>query len=75
MKLGPRQFEFLDRVCKSNGGGVNCLGEKERVFRSLERKGLIQGKSGHPWQAVHTCEGLKFWLQRTCILRKASSKT
>jgi hypothetical protein len=59
IRLGPRQREFLARVCKTNGGGINCWGEEERIFRSLERHGLIQGKSGQPCCAVHTREGLE----------------
>lgn len=60
-RLGPRQWELLGRVVRTSGGGVNCFSENERLFRSLEKRGLIQGKSGQPWRAVHTREGLEAW--------------
>jgi uncharacterized protein YjhX (UPF0386 family) len=60
-KLGARQLDLLDRVCRSNGGGVSCYGEHEGIYRALERKGLIQGKSGQQYRAIHTAEGLSLW--------------
>lgn len=61
LRLGHRQWEFLGRVVATNGGGVNCYSADERVYRALERKGLIQGKSGQQCCAVHTREGLEAW--------------
>ena len=63
LKLTPIQWDFLGRVVKSNGGGVDCTSADQRTFRSLERRELIQGMSGKPWRAVHTPEGLKAWRQ------------
>lgn len=63
MGLTPRQLEMLGRVVASNGGGLNGYSEDSRVYRALERKGLVQGKSGLQCRFVHTREGLAFWRQ------------
>jgi uncharacterized protein YjhX (UPF0386 family) len=71
-RLGARQLDLLDRVCRTSGGGVSCFGEQERVYRSLERKGLIQGKSGQQYRAVHTREGLALWRKMQAERENAS---
>lgn len=63
MKLGARQRELLERVCRSNGGGVGVNIESDRVAQSLEKHGLIQGKAGSQWRAVHTPAGLALYRQ------------
>jgi uncharacterized protein YjhX (UPF0386 family) len=57
--LTERQLALLRAVVASNGGGVSCAVDPERtVMRQLERRGLVQGKAGEQWRAVHTKEGL-----------------
>lgn len=59
MKLGSKQKEFLSKVCKSNGGGVPIITANDlKISKSLEKKGLIQGKSNGPGRAVHTKAGI-----------------
>jgi DNA-binding MarR family transcriptional regulator len=66
-KLTPKQLELLQRVCLSNGGGINAgyseTAAHTRTVRQLERKGLVQGKLGQPSCAVHTKEGLALFRQ------------
>lgn len=61
MKLTPKQFCMLERVCKTNGGGVHAGfsegNQDTKTIRQLERKGLVQGKAGRSAYAVHTKEG------------------
>lgn len=59
--LGKAQFAMLDSICRTNGGGVNGYSLDRRVMHSLQKRGLIQGKMGSPWRAVHTREGLELW--------------
>lgn len=65
VKLTPAQWEMLDRVCRTNGGGVFAeFSETHRttkLLRKLEAKGLVQGKSNRQSWAVHTPEGLALW--------------
>lgn len=63
MKLGKRQFELLAKICKSNGGGVYVSGSgpEYKIIRRLEEMGLIQGKSGQPYMAVHTPAGFNLY--------------
>ena len=59
MKLGVRQKDLLFKVCKTNGGGVFIFGgETYKIAKSLEKKGLIQGKLNDDGWAVHTKAGL-----------------
>jgi hypothetical protein len=63
-KLTHLQWELLDRICRSNGGGVSVGMSDNDEFRraqSLYRRGLAQGKNGEPYRAVHTPEGLRVW--------------
>lgn len=59
--LGRRQIELLDRICRTNGGGISGYGLHRSTMRSLEKRGLIQGKRTHESCAVHTREGLDVW--------------
>lgn len=63
-KLTPLQWELLDRICRSNGGGVSVgmtVGDEWKRAQSLYRRGLAQGKSGQQYRAVHTPAGLAAW--------------
>jgi hypothetical protein len=58
-RLGVRQLDMLRGIVKRNGAGLYIFGAaQEKVMRSLERQGLIQGKSGQEFLAVHTRAGL-----------------
>jgi hypothetical protein len=59
--LSPIQFDMLVRVVKTNGGGLNGYSEDRRTWRSLEKRGLIQGKSGLQCCFVHTRKGLALY--------------
>jgi len=59
--LGPIQFDMLARTVQSNGGGLNGYSEDRRTWRSLEKRGLIQGKSGLQCCFVHTRKGLELY--------------
>jgi hypothetical protein len=61
-KLSPTQWNLLGRVCRSNGGGISVYAvANSATWKALERKGLIQGKSGYQSWLVHTREGLEAW--------------
>lgn len=72
MVLSKAQWDALDRICRTNGGGVsiNCTVRDGEVVPSapamaaLFRKGLIQGKAGAFEKVVHTREGLQLWRER-----------
>lgn len=64
MKLPPAQRAMLDKICRTNGGGVWAEGLSARTRNALERAGLIQGKSGRQDYAVHTREGLALWREQ-----------
>jgi len=56
------QWELLDRICRTNGGGLSLPpGDELKRAQSLYRRGLAQGKSGQQYRAVHTPDGLKLW--------------
>nr|WP_313665542.1 hypothetical protein [Brucella intermedia] len=59
-KLGQKQEQMLRDIVKTNGGGISSFKLDQRVMRALERKGLIQGKSGQECSAVHTKSGLEW---------------
>lgn len=63
MKLGKVQKELLIKVCKTNGGGVYVGSDSktQKVLMRLNELGLVQGKLGQPYCAVHTGEGLKIF--------------
>jgi hypothetical protein len=64
-KLTDLQWELLDSICHSNGGGVSLHTTADRKrAQSLYRKGLAQGKAGQQYKAVHTADGLKLWRER-----------
>lgn len=68
MRLGARQWEMLDRICRSNGGGVFVgffEGDPEaKTILRLHELGLVQGKSGDLSCAVHTRKGLDLWREQ-----------
>nr|WP_313022893.1 hypothetical protein [Brucella intermedia] len=59
-KLGPKQAQMLRDIVKTNGGGISGYSLDQRVMRSLEAKGLIQGKLNQASVAVHTRAGLEW---------------
>jgi len=59
--LTPTQKKMLDAICKTNGGGIFPAGAEFRTVKQLEKKGLVQGKLGQQYCAVHTREGLTLW--------------
>lgn len=65
MKLTSLQREALDAVCRSNGGGISSYSAWRTQLLALEKKGLIQGKAGQQYRAVHTQEGLALWRELT----------
>lgn len=60
IKLTPAQVKLLDKICRTNGGGVPARPDNSTVNR-LVNLGFIQGKSGRQWWAVHTRPGLEYW--------------
>lgn len=72
MKLTKAQLDALDRICRTNGGGVavRCVVKDGEVVpthkptAALFGKGLIQGKAGSFETVVHTREGLQLWRER-----------
>ncbi len=58
MRLGIRQREMLDKIVKTNGGGVYVDFSNEKLIRSLEKHEMVQGKLNQDGWAVHTCKGL-----------------
>ena len=71
--LTKAQWEVLDRVCRTNGGGVTirCTVRDGAIAvpshaptAALFAKGLIQGKSNSFSTVVHTSEGLRLWRER-----------
>lgn len=72
MKLTKAQWDALDRICRTNGGGVavRCTIKDDVVVpthkptAALFAKGLIQGKAGSYQTVVHTREGLRLWRER-----------
>lgn len=71
MKLTPAQWRMLDDVCRTNGGGVAVgfsYGTRSwKVAQRLMDMGLVQGKAGQQYRAVHTKEGLELWRERNSI--------
>lgn len=68
-KLSVAQKAMLIRICKTNGGGVNCYelaGPTMKTVRCLEKLGLAQGKAGAPWRAVHTDDGWALYKNAFC---------
>lgn len=65
MKLGSKQREMLIKICKTNGGGLFVSGPDQKVIFSLEKKGLVQGKAGQQYCAVHTKKGLEIYRSLT----------
>lgn len=61
IRLGPKQLEFLGRVCQSNGGGVCPKYSEQKIIDRLYELGLIQGKPGQQYCVVHTTAGLNHW--------------
>lgn len=72
-KLTKPQWDALDRICRTNGGGVavRCKVNDDDVVVPIHKptaalfaKGLIQGKAGGYEKVVHTREGLQLWRER-----------
>lgn len=55
------QFALLDRVCRSNGGGVSAYACDRHVLNALVNRHFVQGKAGNLSSVVHTREGLDAW--------------
>ncbi len=64
-KLTELQFEALDAVCRTNGGGISGYSAWRPQLLALEKKGLVQGKAGQQCRAVHTPDGLALWRKLT----------
>ncbi|MES2904038.1 MAG: hypothetical protein V4696_07620 [Pseudomonadota bacterium] len=60
-KLTDKQWDLLDRICRTNGGGIHYYNLDKSVLRGLMRRHLVQGKLGSGDCAVHTREGLALW--------------
>ncbi len=65
-KLTPSQWKWLDKICRTNGGGVDVALTPPipKAVLHLYDLGLVQGKSGCQWCAVHTRDGLSLWRKR-----------
>ena len=66
-KLTQPQERMLREIVSTNGGGISGYCLDQRVMRSLERKGLIQGKLRQESRAVHTRAGLE-WVRNNPTL-------
>lgn len=50
----------LERICASNGGGVDRLTISPSIFRALRKRGFVQGKMNQhrsEYRIVHTRAG------------------
>jgi len=72
--LSPIQFDMLARAVQTNGGGLNGYSEDRRTWRSLEKRGLIQGKSGLDCCFVHTRKGLELYRYACVLAGRAGSE-
>lgn len=66
VKLGRKQAQMLRDIVNTNGGGISGYSLDQRVMRSLEEKGLIQGKLNQQSAAVHTRAGLE-WVRNNPV--------
>lgn len=64
-KLTKLQFQALDVVCRTNGGGISGYSDWKTQITALHKKGLVQGKAGQQHRVVHTSEGLALWRELT----------
>lgn len=64
-RLGSRQWAMLDKICRTSGGGIYVPGggPEHKLIMRLHELGLVQGKAGQQYRAVHTREGLDIWRQ------------
>lgn len=63
--LTEPQRRVLALICRTNGGGIDPVSlsaGEQSAFRALVRRGLIQGKRGQPWLAVHTSDGWRRYI-------------
>lgn len=60
-KLTVGQFALLDRVCRTNGGGVHVYQAPKARWKSLMDRHLVQGKLNDAEMVVNTREGLELW--------------
>lgn len=63
LKITPARFRELDKICRTNGGGVfagfSWPLSKPQMY--LYENGLIQGKAGRQSYIVHTRDGWDLW--------------
>lgn len=59
--LTEKQFDLLDRICRTNGGGISLFSGERSVIRALMSRHFIQGKLNGPARIVHTREGMTEW--------------
>lgn len=57
VKLTAPQEKMLREIVATNGGGIAEFKLSHATLKVLIRKGLVQGKKGQQWRAVHTPEG------------------
>lgn len=63
VRLTPTQQSLLRRIVATNGGGISTYkleGSERRVVMRLCSMGMVQGKAGQEWVAVHTRPGLEW---------------
>lgn len=60
-RLGKRQWEMLGKIVRTNGGGIYVYYSIQKTVLRLHELGLVQGKAGQQYCAVHTREGLEAW--------------
>lgn len=60
-KPTDKQWELLDRVCRTNGGGCHEADHPAASIKGLMDRHLIQGKAGHAGRFVHTRLGWDYW--------------
>lgn len=58
------QAELLDRICRTNGGGVSIHDTNKSALTGLMKRHFVQGKQNGPTKVVHTREGLAEWRSR-----------
>lgn len=56
--------DLLERIVRTNGGGVSAYGQHHKTVQGLVDRHLIQGKAGQAWRMVHTPIGLDFIRKR-----------
>ena len=59
--MTEKHAAMLNRICRTNGGGVSIYDTDRSVLKGLVRRHFVQGKAGNDGRIVHTREGITAW--------------